>query len=71
MEVTLTDEERRMFSNRLRERDTEIEWLRAALEETVVAIVHVQKHLIHGSSPQDAVMNGALAIARRALEPKP
>jgi hypothetical protein len=47
------------------------EQLRAALEETVVAIVHVQKHLIHGSPPQDAVMNGALAIARAALEPKP
>jgi len=28
----MTDEERRMFSNRLRERDAEIERLRAALQ---------------------------------------
>jgi len=49
----------------------EIERLIAALQATVDAIVHVQKHLIHHSPPQDAVMNGALAIACRALEPKP
>jgi hypothetical protein len=48
----------------------EIERLRAALHETTVAIEHVQKHLIHGSPPQDAVMNGALVIARATLEAK-
>ena len=58
------------LAGELVKRDAEIERLQTALEETVVAIVHVQKHLINGSPPQDAVMNGALAVARRALEPK-
>jgi len=60
----MTDEERRMFSNRLRERDAEIEWLRTALQEI--------EALNGRAAISDAgkIMR-ALNIARRALEPKP
>jgi len=59
----MTDEERRMFSNRLRERDAEIERLRAALQE----IEALDDRTISDSGK---IMR-ALLIARRALEPKP
>ena len=52
----MTDEERRMFSNRLRERDAEIAQLRAALQEIV---------------RQGGAEDSLASIARRALEPKP
>jgi len=62
--AAMTDEERRMFSNRLRERDAEIEWLRTALQEI--------EALNGRAAISDAgkIMR-ALNIARRALEPKP
>ena len=54
--AAMTDEERRMFSNRLRERDAEIAQLRAALQEIV---------------RQGGAEDTLASIARRALEPKP
>ena len=56
----MIDEERRMFSNRLRERDAEIERLRAALED-----------IAERKGASLANFQEMQEVARRALEPKP
>jgi hypothetical protein len=62
----MTDEERQQFARRLRERDAEIERLRAALTGLVEAVI-VEVNEKGG----DGYILARLSDARAALEPKP
>ena len=61
--AAMTDEERQRFSRRLRERDAEIERLRAALQSIAELDVH--------HKDDNGTWTDVGKIARRALEPKP
>ena len=66
----MTDEERRMFSNRLRERDSEIAQLN---EQCDIFVRRINEHAdeIERLREENKFLRSLVADELRALEPKP